>query len=35
MPQTRKSHPPSLKARVAVEAIEAHKNRRPRWLGIL
>jgi transposase len=26
MPQTRKSHPPSLKARVAVEAIKAHKT---------
>src|ERR1039457_3248568 len=26
MPQTRKSHPPSLKARVAVEAIRAHKT---------
>ena len=24
MPRTRKSHPPSLKARVAVEAIKAH-----------
>ena len=26
MPKTRKSHPPSLKAKVAVEAIEAHKT---------
>src|SRR5260370_8349509 len=26
MPKTRKSHPPSLKARVAVEAIKAHKT---------
>ena len=26
MPRTRKSHPPSLKARVAVEAIKAHKT---------
>jgi hypothetical protein len=26
MPKTRKSHPPSLKARVAMEAIEAHKT---------
>ena len=25
MPRTRKSHPPSLKARVAVEAIKAYK----------
>ena len=25
MPRTRKSHPPSLKAKVAVEAIKAHK----------
>jgi transposase len=26
MPKTRKSHPPSLKAKVAVEAIKAHKT---------
>jgi hypothetical protein len=26
MPKTRKSHPPSLKAKVAVEAIRAHKT---------
>src|ERR1700731_4663258 len=26
MPKTRKSHPPSLKARIAVEAIKAHKT---------
>src|SRR5216683_5578406 len=26
MPGTRKSHPPSLKAKVAVEAIKAHKT---------
>src|SRR5215472_17284215 len=26
MPRTRKSHPPSLKANVAVEAIKAHKT---------
>ena len=26
MPRTRKSHPPNLKARVAVEAIKAHKT---------
>jgi transposase len=26
MPRTRKSHPPSLKAKVAVEAIKAHKT---------
>jgi transposase len=26
MPRTRKSHPPSLKARVAVEAIKAHRT---------
>jgi transposase len=26
MPQTRKNHPPSLKAKVAVEAIKAHKT---------
>lgn len=26
MPKTRKNHPPSLKARVAVEAIRAHKT---------
>jgi transposase-like protein len=26
MPQTRKNHPPSLKAKVAVEAIQAHKT---------
>ena len=26
MPRTRKSHPPGLKARVAVEAIKAHKT---------
>ena len=26
MPQIRKSHPPSLKAKVAVEAIKAHKT---------
>jgi len=30
MPQTRKSHPPSLKARVAVEAI---RRRRPKGVG--
>ena len=29
MPRTRKSHPPSLKAKVAVEAIKAHKDGRP------
>src|ERR1035441_5925253 len=26
MPRTRKSHPPSLKAKVAVEAIKAHRT---------
>src|ERR1035437_7834778 len=26
MPRTRKSHPPSLKARVAVEAIKGHRT---------
>ena len=26
MPRTRKSHPPSLKAKVAVEALKAHKT---------
>jgi transposase-like protein len=26
MPRTRKSHPPSLRAKVAVEAIKAHKT---------
>src|SRR5207344_1715775 len=26
MPKTRKSHPPSLKAKVAVEAIKTHKT---------
>lgn len=26
MPRTRKTHPPSLKAKVAVEAIKAHKT---------
>ena len=26
MPRTRKSHPPSLKARVAIEAIKGHKT---------
>src|SRR6185437_5821697 len=26
MPRTRKSHPPSLKAKVAIEAIKAHKT---------
>ena len=26
MPKTRKSHPPSLKAKVAVDAIKAHKT---------
>jgi hypothetical protein len=26
MPRTRKSHPPSLKAKVAVEAIKVHKT---------
>ena len=26
MPKVRKSHPPSLKAKVAVEAIKAHKT---------
>jgi transposase-like protein len=26
MPRTRKSHPPSVKAKVAVEAIKAHKT---------
>jgi transposase len=26
MPRTRKSHPPSLKAKVAIEAIRAHKT---------
>jgi hypothetical protein len=26
MPKTRKSHPPILKAKVAVEAIKAHKT---------
>src|ERR1700686_2632953 len=26
MPKTRKSHPPSLKAKVAVEAIKAHRT---------
>jgi len=26
MPHTRKNHPPSLKAKVAVEAIKAHKT---------
>ena len=26
MPKVRKSHPPSLKAKVAVEAIQAHKT---------
>ena len=26
MPKTRKSHPPSLKAKVAIEAIKAHKT---------
>ena len=26
MPRTRKSHPPSLKAKVAVEAIKGHKT---------
>ena len=26
MPRTRKSHPPSLKAKVAVETIQAHKT---------
>jgi len=26
MPKTRKSHPPSLKAKVAIEAIRAHKT---------
>jgi transposase len=26
MPRTRKNHPPSLKAKVAVEAIKAHKT---------
>ena len=26
MPKTRKNHPPSLKAKVAVEAIKAHKT---------
>ena len=26
MPRTRKSHPPSLKAKVALEAIKAHKT---------
>ncbi len=26
MPRTRNSHPPSLKAKVAVEAIKAHKT---------
>ncbi len=26
MPKTRKSHPPSLKAKVAVEAIKAHET---------
>jgi hypothetical protein len=26
IPKTRKSHPPSLKAKVAVEAIKAHKT---------
>ena len=26
MPQTRKNHPPSLKAKVAVEAIKGHKT---------
>jgi hypothetical protein len=41
MPKIRKSHPPSLKAKVAVEAIKAHKtaaqiaqmfgSMRPRW----
>ena len=25
MPRTRKSHPPSLKAKVAIEAIKGHK----------
>src|SRR5450759_2341443 len=27
MPRTRKSHPPSLKAKVAVEAIKSHRTR--------
>ena len=26
MPRTRKSHPPSLKAKVAIEAIQGHKT---------
>ena len=26
MPRTRKNHPPSLKAKVAIEAIKAHKT---------
>jgi len=26
MPQTRKNHPPSLKAKVAIEAIKGHKT---------
>jgi putative transposase len=26
MPQTRKNHPPSLKARVAIDAIKGHKT---------
>ena len=26
MPRTRKSHPPSLKAKVAIEAIKSHKT---------
>ena len=30
MPRTRKSHPPGLKAKVAVEAIKAHKKQQPR-----
>ena len=29
MPRTRKSHPPSLKAKVAIEAIRAHKTAAP------
>jgi hypothetical protein len=26
MPRTRKNHPPSMKAKVAVEAIKAHRT---------
>jgi len=26
MPQTRKNHPPSLKAKVAIEAIKGHRT---------